>query len=108
MCGVENMRAILDEPPQPVCQGRCPLRLGDRLNKVAQLIDQGTNAPNSGRCKRKLRAAVRVAKALDQKVAQLADKGRLVPSERASRLSAEAAKLRVRANALAQAYCSSR
>ena len=107
-CGVENMRGILDEPPQPVCQGRCPLRLGDRLNKVAQLIDQGTSAPNSGRCKRKLRAAVRVAKALDQKVAQLADKGRLVPSERASRLSAEAAKLRVRANALAQAYCSSR
>jgi hypothetical protein len=84
------------------------LRLGDRLNKVAQLIDQGTNAPTSGRCKRKLRAAVRVTKALDQKVVQLADEGRLVPSERASRLSAEAAKLRVRANALAQAYCASR
>ena len=89
------MRDILGEPPQPVCQGRCPSKIENRLAKVVQLIDNAVTGSNTSKCRRKLGAAKRVASALQRRVVQLATRGRVVPPDRAERLDTAARKLAV-------------
>jgi len=108
-CRIENMRDIVREPPQPVCPQRCPGSIEGNLGKVAQLVDGGVTAPSKGKCTRKLRAARRVANALQRRIGQLVKRASIVPTDRAQRLGTQARKLADEATTLAtSAFCARR
>src|SRR5262249_2318889 len=50
VCRVGNMRAILDEPPTPACERRCPRGLAQRFDKVIQLSDRAGTASSTKKC----------------------------------------------------------
>jgi len=103
------VRDILGEPPQPVCRGRCPSKIENRLVKVVQLIDDAMTASNTGKCRRQLGAAKRVASALQRHVGRLATRGRMVPPDRAERLDTAARKLAMGAETLKNSsFCARR
>jgi hypothetical protein len=105
-CTIGNMRAILGEPPQPVCPRRCPRALALRLDTIERLIETGADAPAIGTCRGKLRAAARRTTKLARRLGGL--EGRVAPPDRSSRLRAEAMRLRERARHLGRTYCNVR
>jgi hypothetical protein len=107
-CNVVNLRAALEAPPQPACAQRCARNLGNRFDRIEDLIVRGAGAVKTRSCLTRLRAAARVAKRLERSIARRFERGVFVPVERGVLLAAEAPRLRERARTLARDYCRNR
>ncbi len=105
LCVVDNLRAMIDLPPQPVCGRSCPRSLAKRLDAVRRSIDAAGRARARRACAHRRRVALRVARQLATRVARLAAAGRFVSPERAGCMQAEARRLRDNATTLAHAPC---
>ena len=104
LCNVDNLRDALNVAPEPECGGKCRARLERRLAKVADLIGEA-QVGSPKKCRRRLAAMLRRAKALSGTLQKLAGKGKLEPTTRAQRLTSEAAALVVRGGVFAGGYC---
>jgi hypothetical protein len=91
-CVADNLAALLGVPPQPLCAPDCRCDIAPLVARVKTFIEEAGQTTTRGHCRRALTDARRRAQRLREKLRHLA-RHCLAPTDRATRLVADATRL---------------